>query len=586
MKPVAEKKIIGESGLQRSFGTVNSQWECSADVEQSGWTPTAFRTESRYVLPDQPIESPLFKEKKFQLSSLRLRRRPCDGSTLRSNQAKQFEAANPGYFKYPYQFDKEGHGRFDDQVDLIFNLAHHDFFALDYLFPLSSIIQVVRSQEMAPFIARCWQFKSMTKALYKKSSLLMDDSAKTRMEGGCICYEPPEPELLKTMPINYLIFRSIVGHEIGHYWWRQFGDNRPEALQDIESQGQIEQVVSLFSIFLIMYKGYWERESLSEEQIREAIAFLEFETPAMAQNEDRIVKRLRKLKMPPRTFHPYKDLQIDPGKLVEKVCKLGDEAILAIRNEARDYAERALHLPLSSAAALINHRKIDNFITFKKVKADRYVRWRAFDRTARHLDSPVSPSQWREYQIHVPATNSLEPPVSHFLETARHIAEIRLFGDRFGTGLDFMKSEDVQRQCNAESRDQARLLALLLYQFEGNKKKRQFSPELARFLLMEDPSGLNDLLPDADYYFQWCTEDEQCPRASERFLAQAYSVANDTVHFDFWGQDGKNYQTTLPWEQFEEQGFSMESLKGHETFKLFGIEDGSAGWRMIPFPLD
>jgi len=563
-----------------ALGAFNEDRETLADVEDNGWKARELRARCGYLSGNEGFPERTFEEDfGLELDKVQLRRRPCDGFTLQSENAERFERENPNYFPFVYQYPRRD-TKLTENLDQISHLAVSEFGQLDYLHPLASVIQVVRPDPRIPFITRCWDFEQRPGAIIKTARFQLPDGE--QIEGSCICYEPPTAQELQENFNNYLIFRNVVGHEIGHYCWETHGRERCGTVWDeLEGTGEElakvlrEQVVSLFSIFLIMYRGFWERHRLTRDEVGEAFEKLRFESRSAAENQGRILDAIVGLEFPRREFPPH-DLELPAGRSdSDAAVQLSEDAIYEIRDAARAIVHEAAPIPFASTAAVIALRKIDNFISFRFVDDDELPRWTAVDRSARHVD-PVTefPSQWREYQLGIPRCDGDQPPLGHYLEVARQLAHIRLYGDRFGKSLDFMKSEDVERVCDAEGRDLARILALALYAQDGVKARRRLTTQLAEMLLHHDPSELRYLVPHAANHFQWCTEDPDCPAADERFLAEIREVGDEEVHLTFWGEDGQRFRASLPHRTFLANGFAREEIYPGTPLKLFGLDEG------------
>ncbi len=402
------------------------------------------------------------------------------------------------------------------------------------------------------------------------------------LEGACICYQPPTWAELQDNPGNYLTFRSVVAHEIGHQWWHLIRDRRPAPLRKIDDGDKevLEQVVGLFSIYLILYRGYWHREPHSREQLLRAFDKLEFETRWARDRRDRIVEDVAALEFPTRTFRaegiPFSSHTPEPTR------RLGELEILAIREAAQETARQARPIPFASAAAVLGQRKLDYFIGFDQGEPIDFPSWTIEELSAIHTDSPVEVrSEWRHvrFKIPTPLPGAIELDLKKSLEVAREIANLRLFGGRYGGGeAALRKSGDVQKQCGETERDLARVLALALYAQDGRKSPRKMEPQVARMLLHHDPSNLGYLDSDFDYYFQWCCVDPDCPDAEERFLAEIFEVGSDEVHFTMAGEDGLRLRASLPKASFLDAGFPVNDLEPDIEFKLFGV----AG-ELVPF---
>ncbi|MCP3963059.1 MAG: zf-HC2 domain-containing protein [bacterium] len=569
-----------------ALGCFNSDRETLKDVLHNGWEARKLRARCGYLGASGTFANPLFDEVPNdtpESKSVKLRRRPLDGLSLQSSAAHRFEQLHPDYFPYPYRYEPR-RLTVSGNYEKILSLAVEEFGFLDYLQPLASVTQAVRADHRTPFITRCWDFAEQPGALIKTSLLELEGAPATELEGACICYQPPTLPQIKQNPYNYHIFRNVVGHEIGHYWWWTEGRHQ-EVLRNLGPE-LVEQAVSLFSVFLIMYRGYWEREVLDWGKLDTAFGMLEFETRWARDHKSRILDSIMELHFPKRTF-PLPELTIDEDAVETKAAlQLDEETVCEIRHAARSLAERAESTPLASTAAVIGLRKIDSFISFRSGDRTDFPRWKATDRSAKHRSPAVDlRSEWREYQIIVPHSGDNEVPLRHFLEVARHLAHIRLHGDWFGHSPDFLKSQDIERVCDDDGRDLARILALAMYAQDGRKRRRKLTTSLAKFLLGNDPSGLGYLVPHADNHFQWCCEDPDCTEAQERFLAEIREAGASEVVFTFWGEDAEEFRASIPRTAFAEQGFTDRDLRPGLYFKLFGVQEQGAP-RLLPFRIE
>lgn len=583
------KKTFADSEL-RGLGRLSSEPETLEDVALNGWKAENWRSDLGYIPINGAYEVPLYRKK--NLSTTRLRRRPCDGLSLQSPELQAFEARKADFFPHPYQLDR--HLGLEQGLQSVLGIARDELFELDYLHPLSGIIQAVRPDSRIPFIARCWDFGSGQGALIKTARLRMDGLSEP-MTGACICYEPPTRELLAAVPDNFFVFRTVVGHEIGHYWWDNLPENEfPEALACVrdrveagapEGQELLEQVVSLFSIFVIMYRGYWARRAYSADEIGEAWSKLGFESQAAARMEKGILDRLVEWETLP-VFEPRVPSRDYSGAVESAEHKLPSDAVDAIRTAARELVDEATHMPFASVAAVIGQRKLDTFISYGLTDFDEYPAWRLHQRRAEHLDAPAVTSRWNEITLTLPDPGEDPLPLGHRLEVARHLAHIRLHGDWATHASPLSRDKDVERECSAESRDLARVLALATHVMHGETRRRALKLELAELLLDLAPEGLGYLSDYAAIDFQWCCEDPDCPEAQERFLARIHEVSQDgaEVHCDFWDEEGDLLGATLPIEAFRATGFENRDLAVGSRLKLFGVEgeDGYLELRPVP----
>lgn len=577
----------------RALGRFNKYRERISDVEENGWQVTGLRAEGGYLDEVGAFPEVLFKEFP-DLAAVEMRRRPCDGFSLQSEGAREFETKNSEFFPHPYQIHRrEG---LDQHLDQVLRIADEELGALDYLHPLSSVIQVARADSRAPFIARCWDFGGAPGALIKAAELECEGIAEP-VQGTCICYEPPTLEQLDRNPNNYHFFRSVVGHEIGHYWWstlQRRGKDQyfPWELKEIsesrtgEKDALVEQVVSLFSIFVIMYRGsYTSREPFSRDHLGEAFAKLRFESRAAARREAEILDKIEKLGVlhlfpPPEThLQPTGRARDDDGP------ELSSDAIRVIRNAARELVAKAEPIPFASSAAVIGQRKLDAFVNFQLVAPDEGPTWVSYDRQAEHLGSRRQvTSRWREYQVRIPYNGS-ELLWGHRLQVARHLAHIRLHGDWFGSSNDLRRAEDIERECTPEARDLARVMALAMYAQQGELHRGKLGLGLAQLLLERDPAGLDYLVDYAKSLFQWSAADPHRPDATTRYLAEVHKVGLDEIDCTFWGEDCKRFRVSLRREEMLEAGFLGESLRPGVPFKLFEVEKGGRV-ELVPMPLE
>ncbi|MEM7582459.1 MAG: hypothetical protein AAF560_03690 [Acidobacteriota bacterium] len=476
-------------------------------------------------------------------------------------------------------------------------IANQEFWELDNLHPLSGLIQAVRSDSKVPFITRAWDFSveqtnladrdpAAPGALIKQAQMLLPDLGQT-ITGACICYEPPTSQLLADNPNNFFIFRTVVGHEIGHYWWDHLRpEGLPSELRQIkeadprEAHAMVEQVVSLFSIFAIMYRGYWARRKLDADQIGEAWSKLRFESRAAARLEGSILKRLAQSELLP-VFEPELPTELNWNDSLPEHT-LSSDSVTAIRHAARSLVAKASRIPFASAASIIGQRKLEHFVTFAEVDDDEYPGWTAVDRYAEHEGSDVM-SLWKEVTLSVPDPGDDPLPLGHRLQVARHLAHVRLHSDWAGKPTDLREAEDTRSACSAESRDLARVLALQLHVMHGETQRRGLDLELAQLLLNIDPAGLQYLAEYAPTDFQWCCEDKDCPEADSRFLAEIREVGFDEAHCTFWGEDGNEFRISLPIQKFHDAGFQPDEIATGMDLKIFGTrQDGERNVTLVP----
>ena len=561
-----------------ALGRFNDELETLESVAHNGWHAFELRMEPAYS-PKGSAPVQLYREVQG-LEDVRLRRRPLDGFTLQASGFHEFEDANSNYFPFPYTYPRKS-GNVSTCYEQVLRLAVEELGRLDFLHPLASVMQRVRRNSLDPLITRCWDFESMPAALIKTAKMERAGSGEL-IEGACICYQPPTWAELEENPANYLTFRSVVAHEIGHQWWHLIRDHRPAALGNIDDSDKelLEQVVGLFSIFLILYRGYWHREPPSREQLLRAFDKLEFQTDWMKGRREQIADEVKALEFPTRTFR-VDDAQI-PDLKPEPVERLGELEILAIREAAREIASQARPIPFASAAAVLGQRKLDYYVSFELGEPIDFPSWTIEEVEATHLDTPAEVrSEWRHvhFKLPTPLPGEIELDLKKSLEVAREIAHLRLYGGHYGDGESALqRSVDVPSQCTATERDLARVLALALYAQDGIKTPRKMEPQVAKMLLHHDPSNLGYLDVDFDYYFQWCCVDPDCPEAQDRFLAEILEVGSDEAHFTMAGEDGGRLRGSLPVSSFVRAGFATEDLERGTEFKLFGV-DGE----LVPF---
>lgn len=556
-----------------ALGAFNVGRERLEQVERNGWRTVGFLMKPQYTGSGDP--SAWKVEEDLDFESVRLLRRPLDGFTLQASRFHEFEVAHPSYFPFRYRYPRKQGGA-ESCYREVLNLAVKEFGELDFLQPLASIIQVARGDVFAPMITRCWDFGKRPAALIKTASMEWAGGER-RIEGSCICYQPPTRAHLEKHPEDYLKFRSVVAHEIGHQWWNGIRSNRPVALRDVDDsdRGQLEQVVSLFSVFLILYRGYWHRDRHDRAQLERAFDKLRFESDWAKENRETILDDVVALEFPSRTFDPGR--LPEPEVAPEPETRLGELAVLEIRKAARRIAEKARPIPFASSAAILGQRKLDYFIGFELGEADDDPVWTVHEIEAAHVDPDVPDvrSEWRHVRLSVPAPerDRSELNLKKSLEVARQIANLRLFGGRYGEGPEALwRPEDVERECSALDRDLARVLALGLYAHEGRKSFRKLDPAVARLLLHQSSPSLGYLDEDFDYYFQWCCVDPDCPEAEDRFLAEIHEVGRDEVHFTLESEDSRRFRGSLATARFREAGFSEGDLRPGTEFTLFGRE--------------
>jgi len=586
------KEWFAEEEL-RALGEFNEGWETMEAVEKNGWKLHGLLLEGAYGATTNLMQFDEFAPS----AAFELKRRPLDGMTLQAREAHKFEDEHTRYFPHPYGFPSTG-CKLLTGMGKALSIARDEFGQLDYLFPLSSVTQAIRPDRRIPFITRCWAFRDhRPAALIKTADLRLLGDENDEFRGTCICCQPPTLAQLREDPNAYLVFRTVVGHEIGHYWWDITREDPPEALENVEKDGLVEQAVSLFSIFLAMYRGYWDRRPLTRDELALAFDKQRFETPDAIEHKDEILKAVEDFGEHHlrRTYPPQGISFESAGGFEHSDKELDDEAVCAIRDAAKAIAEKAEAIPFASSAAVINQRKIDHFVTFHSIPSDELPFWRAVDRRAEHLAAPHKVvSEWREHNVGVPTSSEGEVPLGKKLEVARILAHIRLhvggFGG-YGQSQELRTLGDLERECDEEGRDLARILALALHAQEGAKSKKRFPLDVAKVLLDKKAFGLRYLVPYAERYFHWCAEDPACPTAVEKYLAEVHELGHDEVHFVFWAEDGIQFRASLSKKTFLESGFDEKELDPEEFdpenegyFKLFGVpEAGRLRLQPVPF---
>lgn len=522
----------GDAGLPQAYGELYTHWEPLSALDRIGWHPTNSLVGYKYDRPDLRTagsDMPLWRKER-QVGSFQ--RRPCDQFTLRSEQAAAFERRHPSYFKHPYQFSDSAVT--DDAIARTLNLAKDEFCELPYLFPWARVVQAAGGFGFDPFVMRVWHFREHPMAFVKTANIELDQGA--RQVGAFIVSEPPSRGLLGNPALNYYRFRSVVAHEVAHLWWHSRGSRMPD-LSAVRENPSHEQAISLFAVFLLMYRGTYCRRNLTRDETNAAFEGCQFETAYMRSRKDQFLDQLARLEFQvPEFIEPPEVVSRDLAAMAAEnaaqrpSCALSEPEILILRDAARRIAADAEPIALASAAAVVMLRKIDCAIKFiadkSKWRAD--IAWRATDRRGRYCDGPPVPDcRWRDYTVMVPAEPGLAMSDGLYLSLARHLAHIRLHGGRPGNDGSPMRSEDIERRCTEAERDLARLTALVLCAHRGKRDHRPFSPGIARMLLMLDPSGLQELVPSVDDYFSDCMGHSPATPEHEKRFAVALSFSGD-----------------------------------------------------------
>lgn len=565
--------------LPPAYGKFQPKADSASDLKSIGWEIEAHLVNLHYAESDDSGTKPkLITERALRRNRVsqevgKFRRRRCDPCTFSSTRLKsEVESQYEKYFPYPYSYSSVR--QLDDETATkTIQLTLDEFCKLAYLFPLSSVLYSSNAFGHSPFAFRAWIFQDKRRLAFVKKCHYQTTDGATRT-GACIVSAPPDLSDPAYAPFNYQVFRAAVGHEIGHLWWDQDGASLPELkfVPNDPTDPKMEQVVSLFSVFLCMYRGRLEREALSREEIALAFDSLRFETRWAQQHKDKLIDSICKLDFP-HVFDPPQTAPVRRRSTKRSKVRLDETEIECIRREAVRVARRTRPLALASAAAVINCRKCDSVITFDLKEDDplhTHCRWRADDIVAHSIEYAEAPqAHWREYQVTLPVASGKEMSDGQFLDLAFHLACIRLFGKMACESDDaIMASEDVFRKCTDADRDCSRIVALASYVSRGRPRRSFFEREVARALLMHDHNGLSELAQDVDHWFEWCTIDPDGEDAKERFIARIESVTDSTIHFTFRQDDDKVYRSFLPVSAFYENGFTKLPDAG-EFFKLF-----------------
>jgi len=593
-----DKPVERDDDLPQAYGKLSDRWETFGELQKIGWRAVHFLHGYSYAasrgLPDAPLWEQLRgAEPESQVGQFK--RRPCDQYTLRSQEAAEFEKKHKGYFRYEYQYSDRQ--LTNEAVDRTLNLAVGELCELAHLFPLAATVQAARGFKYYPFVMRVWRFQESPRAFMKTCNFELEDG--TRTTGGCIVYEPPKPGILRIPPLDYYyIFRSVVAHEVAHMWWDSHAASIPELKRINDAKDpRFEQAVSLFSIFLVMYRGAFRREPRAREEIEAAFDGCEFETRWMHERREQTIDRITGLEsrfpefvQAPESPEEY-TLRVElPDHPKRPPCRLGDRQIRALREAARRVVANAEPLALASTAAAVMLRKIDcciRFITDERTPRSD-ISWSASDRTGTCYDDMTVPkSEWRDYAINVPVKEpGVSMPDDLYLSLARQLAHIRLHGGRPGGPPAPMKSGEVWQSelCTEADRDLARLTALALYAHRGRRERKQFFPEIAQALLTHDESGLRELVPYVNDYFQWCTRDERVPAARDHYLGQVDEIDElGQAKVTFWQEDGRLYNTVVPKPMLDQAG--LTELKKDDYLKLFAVYESGVGTVLRPYPI-
>ena len=533
-------------------------------------------------------------------------RRQCDAATLMAVAAAKFEEHHPKYFKYPYTVQSRDVALTADDVAKILEQTFEELCDATYLFPFAAVAQSARPMHVTPFVMRAWWFVDGPKAMVKRNRMRIDDSIETT--GACVVCQPPTQSQLHADPTSLFRYRTVVGHEIAHYCL----DHADKIVPDLPAklsreelpENELEQAASLLAIFLAMYRGCHLRRALTAHELDEAFDSLDCETSEVRHHRGLIIDSIAQ-HVSVRSYNTsntgngrypcYFDetqrvsrldtMVADDDDTVER-CTLGDKQILALRMVARALIESTQAITLAPFAYAVMARKIDSFLSFRRVdpEVNNDIRWTVSDRTGVPKGKGARlTSQWREFEISVPAEAGKRLTPGESMKLARHIAHIRLHGGRYGDSGTPKTSGELLTKCTPVDRDSARIMALAIHAYTGKRTTDEFSLHDARRLLLEDHAGLRELAGSAPKYFYWCTADPDCPSAYERFRGRitGRDPQRAIVGVNLWKEDERETTVFLPLSAFE--GFVDEEIVEGRVIKLFGVKrNGSNELRAFP----
>lgn len=597
-----------EDLLPLAYGKLNEQPEAVDALRDNGWCDLRWKHNLAY----DPASSIARSPQAFNADIGRYQRRRIDQFVLMSHDAAKFEAANPlevGPHRYHYR--NTCNSLNEDVASAFIRLALGEFCDLSYLFPLAAVGQVARDHPLVPLIQRSWKFVDRPQAFVKTSKMRilqidgepgsafaqLGPPAEDQITAPCIVCEPPSLQQLRVEPRNALLYwyyRTHVGHELGHYIIEQ--SNKLRHLHDrFSDDTQQQQAASLLSVFLVMYRRHMDRRPLADDCLAETFSGLRFESQWAQTSKAVLIARIKSLLVQDSPRHEWLPRFLtrqrpalppeEPCREDTPRCTLDHDQIRTVRLAASQLAESARPFALAPMACVVQLRKVDNYLALNRVPRSKggNVSWTACDVQAQNVKFPDVHYTWRQYNIDVPGEEGEPIWDCHFRKLIYEIANIRLFGGGYGDKTAPMTSDEVLTKCTSTERDLARIVALTVCAFRGERIRKRYTIDHARFLLNQDSEGLREIAPFSEKYFYWSTEDAHYPDAEDKFLGQVDSISRTLrrVYFSLWGEDEARMSASLALAAFEQSGF--DELEEGECFKVLGIQqDGRQVLKPLP----
>lgn len=593
-RPANNEQVIG---LPFGYGKFNERAESINELRDIGWHPVhllhwySYDGKGSGLKPGQPLITEMpgnCSHEELDTMIGRFRRRPCDNWVLQSENAQNFETKYPRYFPFDYLYHDSR--TTEEAFNRTIEISVEEFCSVAHLFPLAGVLHAHQGFGYYPLLMRAWQFLSRDHdhrkfALVKMPKFIAERTG-AMIKSACIVYHPPLWEANHGSPLNYFVFRNTVAHEIGHLWWDQIGYQDPQLSSLVGSPEKCHQAVSLFSIFLCMFRGSVQRSCLPADQLYQACVDMKFETRWFRDNVDRVCQSILDLECRfPQIVAPSAETSSVSSQEIlaaDIPLHLTRKEIFAIRSAAERASDAAESLALAPFATIMNLRKLDTTVQLQLAPTPskrRDIYWESIERRASCSEKPNVVQHWLDYCVDIPIAAGEHMTDDLFLSLGTNLAHIRLHGPR---AIDAQNgsprtSREIASKCTDAERDMARLMALVFYAFRGTRSRKQFPLEVAKALLTLDATGLRDLAYDADDWFRWCTKDPDAPdEAVDYFVGRVEKIieAENEVRFAFWGENGKEFRSSMKQEVFIRRGFS--ELKVGSYFKLFGVPNGES----------